>query len=96
MTTRERLALDLEAAGLESMAALARQGYYDDYESTLDTPQVQLRTDLIEHGRPDLAKLVLQGKWDATKEEGEDWYRNEGRDLIDADTRRILFGDTQP
>lgn len=76
--TKERLARDLEAAGLPDMAAKARQGYYDDFESDLAMPEHQLHDDLLARGRDDMAADVRRGKWDATKEEAQAWMRREG------------------
>lgn len=79
--TSERLARDLEAAGLPAeMVGKARDGYYDDFKSPLDMPEMQLYHDLKAHGREDLADKVVQGEWDATPEESKAWMEShEGR-----------------
>lgn len=82
MRTKERLAQVLHAVGLFAMEGKAREGYYDDVESPLATPIVQLVTDLRALGRDDLAGRAISGEWDATKEEGNDWFQREGKDLI--------------
>jgi hypothetical protein len=71
--TKERLAQVLHAAGLFNMERMARAGRYDDFESELATPIVQLVADLREAGREDLAKRAINGEWDCTKEESEAW-----------------------
>ena len=76
MSTKERLALILEEAGLTDMAARARAGYYDDYESELVMPCIQLVSDLYAAGRRDLALRARAGEWDATMEESQAWARS--------------------
>lgn len=73
MRTKERLAADLRKAGLLNMSLLAAQGYYDDWESALAFPIVQLVTDLEAAGRPDLAQRARNGEWDCTREEADAW-----------------------
>lgn len=83
MRTKERLAQVLREAKLAKMAALAAQGYYDDFESPLATPIMQLVRDLEAANRPDLAWQAKNGEWDATKEEAEEWFEREGRKLLE-------------
>lgn len=76
MHTTEILAGELEKAGLPEMAAKAREGYYHDYLSPLDTPCLQLASDLKKAGTP--AALVLRqramnGDFDASKAESDEW-----------------------
>lgn len=84
--TSERLARDLENAGLPAvMVERAREGYYDDYKSPLPMPEMQLYQDLKAHGRDDLAEKVTEGYWDATKEESEAWAASpEGQEVFAA------------
>ena len=76
MKTKERLAAELNKAGLGNMALLAAQGYYDDWESSLATPIVQLVTDLRAAGAHAFAQRVMNGEFDSTKEEAEAWERS--------------------
>jgi hypothetical protein len=82
MRTKEKLAQVLEAAGLRGMAVAASKGYYDDFESPIETPIVQLVIDLQAAGRDDLANRAMCGEWDSTKEEADDWFQREGKRLI--------------
>jgi hypothetical protein len=82
LRTKERLAQVLHAAGLFDMEKAARAGRYDDYEGTTATPIVDLVNDLKALGQHDLAARAMSGEWDGTKEEGEEWYEREGKNLI--------------
>jgi hypothetical protein len=82
MKTKERLAQALHAEGLFGMEAKAREGYYDDYESPLATPIIQLVTDLREHSANGLAKRAMDGEFDGTKEESEAWFQKEGKHYV--------------
>jgi hypothetical protein len=73
--TSERLAQALHAHGLFNMEAKARDGFYDDYKSPLATPIVQLVRDLQAQGQHDLAKRAMNGEFDASREEAEDWAK---------------------
>lgn len=82
MSTAERLAKDLEALGLTSLAAAARRGHYDDFRSELPLPIVALVADLeaATRGRPEhaaeiraMADRAKNGAYDATREEAQAW-----------------------
>jgi hypothetical protein len=79
--TTERLARALTEAGAPAeMIERARAGYYDDFKSPLAMPEMQLRADALELGLTDIAEGVVNGEWDATKEESDEWARSpEGR-----------------
>ena len=86
--TKARLARELEAAGLTEMSARAATGYYDDYESELATPCLQLAADLAAAGTPAALALRarhLNGEFDGTREEGEAWYQREGKHALFSD-----------
>jgi hypothetical protein len=86
--TTEKLARALEEAGAPpAMIEWARSGYYDDFKSPLAMPETQLLIDARKHGLDDIAQGVLEGRWDATREESEAWAKSpEGqaafRDLV--------------
>jgi hypothetical protein len=82
MSTKERLAAVLRAEGLNRLALNADNGMYDDFESQLATPIVQLVMDLRAVKRNDLAQRAIDGEWDGTKEEGDAWFEREGRKLL--------------
>lgn len=79
--TAERLARALTEAGAPAaMIERARAGYYDDYRSPLALPQLQLRNDALALGLHAVAEGVVNGEWDATPEESDEWARSdEGR-----------------
>jgi hypothetical protein len=79
----------------EEMIEHARTGFYHDYMSPLDTPEIQLVADLRElaarpgtprNSRPllrALAKAVIDGQYDASKEEADTWARSqEGQETM--------------
>ena len=97
--TATRLARALEEIpGVpHSMIKHARDGHYHDYLSPLDTPEIQLVADLRDlaarpatprDSRPllrALAKAVINGDYDASKEESDEWMRSpEGQDTLAA------------
>ena len=81
------------------MIQRARDGYYHDYLSPLATPEIQLVADLRglaarpatpRNSRPLLramAKAVIDGEYDASKEESDEWMRSpEGQETMAAFT----------
>lgn len=88
MHTKDKLAAELHKAGLGNMAVLAAQGYYHDYLSPLATPCIQLAADLAEAGTPAamaLRERHLEGEFDASREEGEEWFQREGKHSLMSD-----------
>ena len=87
MHTKDMLALALTEAGLYEMAGKAAQGYYHDFLSPLDLPEIQLVNDLgvaatttHRHSQEAIMILrerVMQGQFDASAEESEDWANSE-------------------
>jgi hypothetical protein len=78
--TNDRLAIELSKLGLNEMAEKATTGWYHDYMSPLDAPCIQLVNDLSNVGTPEameLRKRVINGDFDATKEEGDEWASSE-------------------
>jgi hypothetical protein len=76
MHTKDKLAAELENAGLYAMALKARGGYYHDFLSPLPTPCLQLVTDLAKIGTPmalTIRQRAMNGDFDASVEESEDW-----------------------
>jgi hypothetical protein len=74
--TKDKLASALRFIELPAMADKAAAGYYDDFLSPLDMPIMQLVRDLTTAGTPAaraLAQRVMNGEFDATKEEAETW-----------------------
>jgi hypothetical protein len=105
MTEREhttaKLARALEAVpGVPgAMIERARTGYYHDFMSPLDFPEIQLVADLRKlasapatprNSRPllrALAKAVIDGDYDVSKAESDDWMRSpEGQEAFAAVT----------
>jgi hypothetical protein len=92
MHTKDMLADALTEVGLDVMASLARTGYYHDYLSPLDLPEIQLVNDLRiaastyrekSEAIMILRERVIQGQFDASAEEGDDWAKSEeGQDAF--------------
>lgn len=87
------------------MTARAVDGYYHDYLSPLTFPEIQLVTDLRElagnpatprDSRPllrSLAQAVIDGEYDATKEESDAWAASpEGQETFRALRDDVTFG----
>jgi len=86
MHTKDKLAAALREVGLDEMADKAATGYYHDYLSPLATPAITLVNDLaVAASRGDhfkvgiiaLRKRVINGDFDATSEESDDWAASE-------------------
>jgi hypothetical protein len=88
MHTKDMLPTALREAGLDTMADKASTGYYHDFLSPLDLPEMQLITELgvAATKHPDKAETitalrqrVINGEFDASLEESEEWAKSEGR-----------------
>lgn len=85
MSTKERLATELEIANAPGwMIKNARNGQYDDFESSSPTPISQLVSDCRQAGLTELARRAMDGEYDSTKEESKAWYEREGKELFGA------------
>jgi len=83
MKTNEVLALELEKIGLVEMAKKAREGYYHDFLSPLEDPAMTLLSDLKKAGALSLAARHMNGEFDATLEESEEWANSQdGQDTL--------------
>lgn len=74
--TKEKLAQALEALNdgkLKRVIRLARRGYYDDFESPLATPELELFSEMHARGYTEFCKRIVAGEFDATKEESDRW-----------------------
>lgn len=85
LPTKERLALAIALRlgarydpRVDRLIRLARNGHYDDYESDLAGPTIQLVEDLRAVGFDDLAQRVIDGDFDGTSTESEAWMQKEG------------------
>lgn len=77
--TTEKLAKALEEINApEQMIHAARAGRYDDSKSESGTPIMDLVRDLRRIGAHGLVQQVMEGEFDATKEESDAWYAKEG------------------
>jgi hypothetical protein len=84
MHTKDMLAEALRKCGLNEMADKAATGYYHDFLSPLDLPEMALVDDLAQaslgnNAKDMILKLredVMNGKYDANKEESDDWARS--------------------
>jgi hypothetical protein len=83
----------------------AVDGYYHDYLSPLAMPELQLVSDLRDlasapatprDSRPrlrNLAQAVINGEYDATKEESDEWARSpEGQETFRQFRDDVIFG----
>lgn len=82
MRTKERLAQALASEGLHFLAGQASAGRYDDFESESSTPCHDLVNALRAAGREDLAQRAMNGEWDGSPEEADEWFQREGKDLL--------------
>jgi hypothetical protein len=76
MHTKDKLATALIEAGLPEMAAKAAEGYYHDFLSPLDLPEMQLDADLRAAGTVAAQALRARhhaGEFDASYEESGEW-----------------------
>ena|SRR5215831_16802153 len=82
MHTKDKLAAALRAIQLDDMADKAAIGYYHDFLSPLDFPEIQLVNDLaaaaqrlpvLAPGIMALRQDVINGKYDASTEESDEW-----------------------
>lgn len=103
MHTKDKLADELMRIGLMDMSLKARDGYYHDFLSPLDLPEITLVNDLmgaaIAVGERDpsrripilvLRTRVINGDFDATTEESDEWAASpDGQETF----RRLLRGD---
>jgi hypothetical protein len=72
----EKLVAALEAQGaptLKNVIRNARKGYYHEFDSDLVFPLAVLKADLEAHGFTELAQKVVEGEFDAGREEAEMW-----------------------
>jgi hypothetical protein len=90
--TKLRLAIRLQEISHE-LAERAEAGEFSDYESQHATPKMVLvnclraisktTTNLTRKLKADyLTQEVISGKFDETREEAEEWYQREGKDLL--------------
>lgn len=86
MHTKDMLADELRKIGLTEMADKASTGYYHDFLSPLDLPEMQLMADLAKAGTPEalaLRKRAMNGEFDASSEESEEWAKSaDGQDAF--------------
>jgi hypothetical protein len=94
MHTKDMLADELQKLGLMDMSLKARGGYYHDFLSPLDMPETQLISDLAKVAQQlgwgdartavlDLRRRVINGDFDASKEESDEWAASEeGQDAF--------------
>ena len=99
MHTKDILATALRKVDLDEMANKAAKGYYHDFLSPLDLPEIALVNDLEKaaHQYPDrhnaimrLRRRVINGDFDASITESDEWAASpEGQDAF----RRLIKGE---
>jgi hypothetical protein len=92
-TTKMRLAIRLQSVSPD-LAKRAETGEFSDFENQEHaTPKVKLVAELRGIARNStnvkriaeataIAREVMDGQWDDTKEEAEAWFQREGKDLL--------------
>ncbi|UEM17061.1 hypothetical protein J4G43_024230 [Bradyrhizobium barranii subsp. barranii] len=95
--TKDKLAAALREVGLAKMADKAARGYYHDFLSPLDLPEIQLMHDLAlaadDAGKANdatrfreivvLRDRAMNGDFDASAEESDEWAKSpEGQDAM--------------
>lgn len=58
------------------MSERAAFGYYDDFKSPLTFPKIALFDDLLRAGLKEFASRVLNGEFESSREEMNDWLDN--------------------
>ena len=82
MNSKDRLAFELYTIGLRELGDKAAAGAYHDYLNTLGGPDLGLQFALLEAsaggnmGANELRLRYIDGEFDMTHEEREDWMRN--------------------
>jgi hypothetical protein len=89
--TTERLATALLQAGAPPwMIENAKNGLYDDFKSEIAIPTVLLVAHLKRLGMQEFAQRVVDGEFDSTKEEAEEWANSpEGQETF----RKLINGE---
>jgi hypothetical protein len=86
MHTKDMLADELMKIGQQEMSKKAREGYYHDFLSPLDLPELTLMKHLAVVGTPEALALrtrVMNGEFDASKEESDEWAKSpEGQETF--------------
>jgi len=86
MHTKDILSAALVEVGLPVMGRKAAQGYYHDFLSPLDFPELDLIGDLTEIGTPPALAMrarVMDGEFDASIAESEAWVASpDGQETI--------------
>lgn len=73
----------------EKVLADAESGYFNDYFGDCDNPQAELISAFKYAGLDALIPNVLDGKYDGTKEESDEWMRSdEGQEVY----RQLIDG----
>lgn len=90
----EKLAQTLEAAGApDEMVRNARADMYHDFKSPLAMPNHALLAHARQHGLDSIAEGVMDGTWDATKEESDAWAKSPEGQAVFAE---LLQGGRRP
>lgn len=98
MDTKERLAQELEkeyqTPSLQILIKRVREGDFDEFQGKYATPLVELVKELRKLGLYSFSRRIINGEFDATKEEAEAWFEKEGKDLLLNDL--LKKGHTKP
>lgn len=93
MHTKDKLAQALREIGLDKLADKAASGYWHDYLSPLTFPTADIVGRLVALHRPDatrLAEAIMNGEFDASKEEADAWANSPEGKAETAEIRRMM------
>lgn len=87
-TSKALAAALVEAGAPGEMVTKALNDHYHDFLSPLAFPEMELLQEARAAGLEAIAQGVLEGKWDATKAESDEWAKSEEgqrvfRELLD-------------
>lgn len=87
----EKLLIDLAASEAPDwIIQKAKAGVYNDYDSPLATPIIELVKDAEKAHLPQIAKRARAGAYDGTWAEGDAWMEREGNNLLTPEERKAL------
>lgn len=75
---------------IHQMIARAEAGYYHDYKSPHPTPSLVLMSDLKAIGADELIARHINGEFDATREESDEWAASPDGQAVFAELAKSL------
>lgn len=93
MHTKDKLAQALRDIGLDKLADKAATGYWHDYLSPINFPTTDIVGRLVRLHRPDATKLaeaIMNGEFDASKDEADAWANSREGKAVAATVKRMM------